>query len=88
MTKGTLTKLSQNDNALRTNSISGEYTNPPTVGARFYIMGAALDSDAREDGWVRRVDTSEVVEVEEKHHGCEFKTESGTLYNIDTGGEI
>lgn len=41
--KGRLTKISENDNAVRTITMCGEYSELPRVGSRFTIYGEPLD---------------------------------------------
>lgn len=66
MIKGTLTKLSDNKNNIRTATITGEASEPPTVGQSFVMLAEPLV-----EGFAcRLVTTSTVLEIT----GDEFKT--------------
>ena len=66
MIKGTLTKLSDNKNNIRTNTITGEASEPPTVGQSFVVLAEPLV----EGFSCRLVTTSTVLEIMDN----EFKT--------------
>lgn len=66
MIKGTLTKLSDNKNNVRTSTVNGEAPHPPTVGRSFLVLSEPLV-----EGYdYRSLTTSTVLEV----MGNEFKT--------------
>ena len=88
---GVLEKLSSNENGLRTNTVEGHFDAPPTVGARFEVIGEPLHPEALEDEVAvksgisirfRRVTTSNVVALKEVSGGYEFRTKSGTRYRV------
>ena len=72
MISGKLTKLSRNKNDLRTNSMEGVFSEPPTIGKRFAITGKPLTKGAS----IRLIDTSVVQSVEEEEDGWRFQTEN------------
>jgi len=81
--KGTLTKISENTNKLRTNSIDGEFPSYPTPGVSFFIFGKSLELDHPDA--VRQVNTSIVQSVKKIDSGIEFTTLNSTyrLENIE-----
>ena len=58
MFKGRLTKLSDNENAMRTEFMDGEFTELPKIGQGFEIFGEPL-----EFGTTRQIYTSDVKDV-------------------------
>jgi hypothetical protein len=70
---GTLTKISDNKNALRTKSVAGVYQQNPTIGAPFSIYGKALSLNVG----MRAVITSPVISVATiDENVVEFSTEN------------
>lgn len=80
MPKGTITKLSRNKNALRTNGMVGEFNTPPEVGRSFSIFGESLT----EGGLLRAICTSRVQSVVEEKNGWKIQTENSS-YRITKG---
>lgn len=75
-----LTKLSTNENKLRTNEVLGEGMGEPTVGRSFTFVGEALDKSV---GDTRFVTTSIVTEILKNENGAvEFKTLNST-YRVE-----
>ncbi len=60
--KATLTRVDSTHRLLRTDTVSGVYAEPPSVGDCFFISGEALDPTL---GNCRIVRTSPIVEVTE-----------------------
>ena len=78
-----LTKLSNNDNNLRTKEVIGRTDNLPVVGHSFVMISRPLDPAAD----IRRIETSRVKEVEYDDIGAyTIKTENST-YLIEVLGE-
>ena len=75
--QGKLTKLSKNENELRTNSMEGEFWDPPIRGKRFAIIGEGIEFGDRV------IYTSIVKEVKQTELGYEFDTEFST-YRLET----
>jgi hypothetical protein len=82
MKQGTLTKLSDNPNALRTTYVEGEFSALPKAGKTFTIYGKALNEVMAEMGGVRMIETSPVQKVTKTDAGYEFETLSGTVYGL------
>lgn len=77
---GKLTKISENKNALRTNSVMGEFVEYPEVGMPFFLFGKALDMT--DPGYFRQVNTSVVQEVKKIDTGIEFRT-LNSVYRLE-----
>lgn len=72
--KGILIKISNNDNALRTDSMEGEFEFFPKIGTSFRIFGESLTAD----GDIRIVTTSVVKNVEQIENIYRFQTLNST----------
>ena len=68
--RGRLTKVSDNPNALRTPSIDGYFSSPPTLGQSFVMYADALDPKAD----FRQVATSIVKAIIESDTHTRFNT--------------
>lgn len=82
--KGTLTKISNNKNNMRTESMDGFFSEFPTVNESFHIVGHSL-VEIKGDGFpVRLISTSVVVEIiSHIEKSILFKTNSDTKYCLD-----
>lgn len=67
---GKLTKLSDNNNSLRTNEIDGEFLDLPESGFSFIIIGESLTKDMPS----RRVTTSKIIYIHYKNNVFHFQT--------------
>jgi len=78
--KATLTKLSDNKNDMRTQSASGTFENPPTMGQPFQLFAQSIDPKMN----LRVITTSLVQEITETEDTViEFKTEF-SHYRLET----
>lgn len=83
MLKGTLTKVSDNKNAMRTTSMDGFFIDFPTVNREFHIVGTSLTENKDDGVPIRLISTSIVTEIlEYGSNGFTFKTYSGTIYSL------
>lgn len=73
-----LTKLSSNQNKLRTDEVLGEGIGEPVVGRSFTFVGESIDEEIKTQGGARFVTTSIVTEVIEKDGATEFRTLNST----------
>lgn len=75
----TLTKISDNVNALRTDTVEGYTAALPEAGSRFRMYAEGLDNPSL----LRLVETNYVVEAFLKDDGdYQFQTASGTVYTL------
>lgn len=74
---GKLTKISNNENALRTSSVEGWFYKLPTVGESFRLYSTPLDKPIDSD-YTRMVTTSLVKEISYTALNYEFKTLNST----------
>jgi len=70
--KGTITKISDNDNAVRTPSMDGYFDNLPEIGERFNIIGESLTKGLT----ARLISTSPVQGMDISGRYIMFKTEN------------
>ena len=86
--KATLTKLSDNVNKLRTNSISGDTLTLPMPGVSFQIIGDALEEPFKTLGGGRVVTTSPVKEVVKEENGSYTFTTLNSTYKLKVEGDV
>jgi hypothetical protein len=73
--KGRLTKIESSHNNLRTSQVEGTYEALPKVGERFKLVSESLDSEIRNQGGSRLIDTSPVQQIlSASNEVIEFKT--------------
>jgi hypothetical protein len=76
---GRLTKLSQNENELRSKIVIGEFLNAPIVGESFMLISEPLDETT---GTHRMVKTSIVEAIDVVENSIIFNTMNST-YRLD-----
>ena len=81
---GKLEKISDNDNALRTNDIEGNFAILPQVGKRFVIIGEPLEAGYG----VRVVSTSPVQEINIEGNGAIVFRTLNSIYRLIGQKEI
>lgn len=86
MLKATLTKLSDNQNALRTNTMSGVAHLLPTPNACFVILGEAIDKSVGDARMIKTSLVQEVVSFDTHERRIVFKTLNST-YQLDITDE-
>ena len=72
MTACKLTKLSSNENDLRTNEVVGEFMNPPVEGRSFIMFAESIHPD----GFARMIGTSRVMHITKGCGECVIQTEN------------
>jgi hypothetical protein len=80
---GMLTKISKNQNALRTNTVEGTFYGPPCAGFSFKIYSTPLTPSHD----YREVTTSIVQSVELTDYGFRFKTVN-SIYDLYISSEV
>jgi len=81
--EGTLTKISDNKNAMRTKSMDGIFDEFPTINERFNIVGTSL-IDMGDGVSLRLISTNTVIEIiYDIKRSITFKTFSGTKYCLE-----
>lgn len=74
MTACKLTKLSDNENELRTKEVVGEFMTPPKIGSSFVMFAESIHPD----GFARMIATSRIMEIDCGLAECTIHTENST----------